>query len=474
MRNIKKLEKLLYIFILLNPIFDIFSGKLYIGSFSITMFLRPLIPFCLLIYIFIKDKEERKKLFIFGLIYVIYAFFHIYLYNKNITPFAYGNTLYEASYLINYTYLIFTSYLFIYVFKNSKSEEIYKYLFIHNMVYIVSIFIAILTNTSNPTYSEGIGYIGWFNTGGAVGSILVLSLILLLPKIFEDKKNLLIKILFLISTYGYLVFILGTRVGLFGAVISVILFILSLVFISFLKKIKISKKAILISLCIIVVFGILLYVFGSYTLERRKMLKDLEGKNPVDETAETIYMAYDLILLKEDIDKKNVAEDYMTDEQIDAIYELDKYTKENKYINTNLRGQQLLYHTYLYKNQDDILLKLFGNGYLNNMGMLTLEMETIALFYNFGIIGFVLYFLPFFIILIYGIIFGIKNIKKINIKYLMILSASLLSMGISFYSGHTYFNSSVMTIIIIINTLLIIEMNKIRSEKNEKNTIWNN
>lgn len=466
MRNITKQEKLLYIFIILNPIFDILSGKFYIGSFSITMFLRPILPLCLLLYIFLKDKDERKKLFILGLIYSLYALIHLYLYNKNITPFAYGNTLYEASYLINYTYLIFTCYLFIYVFKKvSNYDGLYKSLFIHNLIYIISIYISIALGISNNTYTEGIGYIGLFNTGGAVGSILVLSLLLLLPKIFENKKNLFIKILYLISTYVYLVFILGTRVGLFGAVITTILFIGATILVTIIKKVKLNVKVITISALVLIIFGVILYIFGSYTIERRKMLEDLKGKNPVDETAETIYMAYDLILLKENIDKKNMTEDFMTKEQIDAIYELDKYTKDNKYNNTNLRGQQLLYHTFLYKNQKDISIKFFGNGYLNNIGMLTLEMETIALFYNFGIIGFILYFIPFFILLIYGIIFGIKNIKKIDINYLMILSASLLSIGISFYSGHTYFNSSVMIIIMIINTLLIMEINKIRSEK---------
>ena len=47
----------------------------------------------------------------------------------------------------------------------------------------------------------------------------------------------------------------------------------------------------------------------------------------------------------------------------------------------------------------------------------------------------------------------------------MILSASFVSLGISFYSGHTYFNTSVMIIIIIINTLLIKKINKIRGVK---------
>ena len=417
MKNKINLEKLLYIFVLLNPILDMLSGKFYIDKISITMVLRPLIPFFCLIYIFIKDNSARKKLLIGGLIYILYSLVHLYLYYKNVTLFSYGNTIYEATYLLNYTYLIFSLYLFIYVFKNIKdTSTLYKCLFIHNMIYIVSILIAIITNTSNSTYTEGIGFIGWFNTGGAVGSILVISLLLLLPKIFEDKKNLVIKIFYLISTYAYLIFLLGTRVGLFGAVLTIVVFLISNVVISIIKKVKLNRKVIIISSCALVLFVVILYIFGSMTINRRKMLDELTGKNPFDETAPTIYMAYDFTLLKEKLESGVLEENYLNKEQKSALFKLDEYTKRTKFVSTDLRGQQLLYHTFLYMEQKDIALKLFGNGYLINMGALTLEMETIALFYNFGIIGFILFFIPFLVVLLYGIFIGIKNIKKIDVE----------------------------------------------------------
>ncbi len=465
MKNREKLVKLLYLFIILSPIIDMLSGKFYIDGFSITMLLRPIIPIYLLIFIFIKDKYERKKMLIITLIYIIYGFIHLFLYSKNIMPFAYGNTAYEASYIINYTYLMFTFYLFIYTFKNTKKNHLYLYLYIYNLIYIGSIYISILTNTSNSTYSEGIGYIGWFNTGGAIGSILALSLMLLFPKIFENKENVLIKFIYIISVYIYLIFLLGTRVGLYVSILTIIIFILSNIFISLVKQIKISKKTIVITSVILIVLSGTIYMFGSMSKNRREFLNEITGKNPVDETAETIYMAYDLILLKKNIDNNEISENYMTKEQINALNKLDKYTRENKYKNTNLRGQQFLYHYYLYENQKDINLKLFGNGYLSNMGILTLEMETIALLFNFGIVGFILFFLPFLSIFIYGVFIVIKNVKKINIEFLMILGASFLSMSISFYSGHTYFNTSVMLIVIIVHTFLIIEIEKIRGKK---------
>ena len=464
--NKEKMKKILYIFIILNAFLDMLVGRVDVFGFSLSLssLLRLIIPFSLIIYIFFKDKDERKKIFILGLVFLGYSLMHLYLYEKNLNAFAYGNTFYEATYLLHYIYLIFCMYLFYYVFKDGKNE-LYKYLFIFNIIYIVSLYMALITNTSEFTYIEGIGYKGWFSIGGTVGGVLVLSLFLLLPYIFKDKKNIILKSVFLISNYLYLIFILGTRVGMYGSILTLIVYVVSLFLLSLIQKIKFNKKILLYSSISLIIVFIVIYNVGSMAIEKRKMLENWDGKNPVEETDEPIYMAYDFILLKEDIEKGNIQEGFISDEQIDAIVSLDKYTTKNKTRSTDLRKQQLLYHYYLYKNQKSIALKLFGNGYLANMGALTLEMEMPALLFNFGLFGLILFFCPFLIILVYSIILAIKNIKKIKIEFVMLIMSSFMSMAIAYTSGHTYFNTSVMLVLFIINTLLLIETQKLRGVK---------
>ena len=462
--NKEKMKKILYIFIILNAFLDMLVGRVDVFGFSLSSLLRLISPFSLIIYIFFKDKDERKKIFILGLVFLVYSLMHLYLYEKNLNAFAYGNTFYEATYLLHYIYLIFCMYLFYYVFKDGKNE-LYKYLFIFNIIYIVSLYIALITNTSEFTYIEGIGYKGWFSIGGTVGGVLVLSLFLLLPYIFKDKKNIILKSVFLISNYLYLIFILGTRVGMYGSILTLIVYVVSLVLLSLIQKIKFNKKILLYSSISLIIVFIVIYNVGSMAIEKRKMLENWDGKNPVEETDEPIYMAYDFILLKEDIEKGNIQEGFISDEQIDAIVSLDQYTTKNKTRSTDLRKQQLLYHYYLYKNQKNIALKLFGNGYLANMGALTLEMEMPALLFNFGLLGLILFFCPFLIILVYSIILAIKNIKKIKIEFVMLIMSSFMSMAIAYTSGHTYFNTSVMLVLFIINTLLLIETQKLRGVK---------
>ncbi|MBQ7137087.1 MAG: O-antigen ligase family protein [Bacilli bacterium] len=470
MQKIKK-EDFIYLFILLSPILDVFSSIINFGSFSPSLFIRPIIPLILLIYIFIKDKKTRKYLITAGFIYILFAIVHLLLYRDLITGISYGGIIYEASYLCNYTYLIFTLFLFLYLFKDKDKNKLNRTFVIYTTIYIISIYLSIITNTAGSTYVEGAGYKGWFNTGGAVGSIFISSLFILIPYLFNNKKHFTLKVLLIASIIFYLCFLLGTRVGLLGGIIVLFCYIAFQIFCSITKTNKIVFKNILTSCALLIVTILGLFAIGSESINRRQDLADLAGKvpdveeNTVVDLDETIYMAYDLVKLKVQIENNIISEEYMSKEQQRALLELDKYSSKNKLASTDVRKQQLLYHRFLYQEQNNIFLKLFGNGYLTNAGNLTLEMEIIALFYNFGIIGFVIFIGPFFLIFGYGLYKGVKNIRQINVSYLMLLAGCFMTYMISFLAGHTYFNSSVMIVIVLLHTLLLEKAFLLKKEK---------
>lgn len=451
-------ENWLYFFILINPIFDLLSSLFKYLDFNYTpaTFLRPLIPFGVLIYIFIKDKSIRKKLLIAVSIYVTYALVHLYLYRDIITGISYGGIFYELQYLVNYTYLIFTFLCFIYIFYNKKN--ILKDMLFYNILfYISTIYLAIITNTSFSSYVEGVGYKGWFNTSGAVGSILIISLFILIPYLMKKEIKAIYKYVYILMTIIYLSFLIGSRVGLYGSVLVLGSLVASniIYYLFHNKKFNFKKYRFYIigSLSLLIICFI---VFGSYTLERRKELENIADEN--------IHIAYDLMDIKKSIDNNTIAPNYMSEDQIKALNSLYEYANKIKLSNIDMRRQQLIYHTYLYQYQDDMVLKLFGNGYLANFGALTLEMESIALFFNFGIIGFILYLVPFLSISFYGLYLGIKNIRRIDVEYMMLVAGIFVSYLISLLAGHVYFNTSVMPVIIIIHILLL---NKIKQLKGE-------
>ena len=436
----KKEEKILYFFILLNPIFDLFSS-----------FFNA----CIIIYIFIKDKTIRKKIIGLFIIFITYACIHLLIYNGLITEFSFGTLIHEFQYIANYTYLIFTFLTFLYIFYK-KDNELNKYLFYTSMFYVLSIYISIITNTSLTSYIEGIGYKGWFNTSGAVGAILTLGLFINTPYLLKSNYNKFIKSLYLFLTLFFLHFLIGSRVGLIGSLLFIASYLGSLLIIRIFQKQKIKEYLKLEIVLPMIIVLILSLFIDSSTLSRREQLDGMKDDNK--------YIAYDLKDEIDKIDSEDSTGKYILLEQKMALDSLEEYANATKLANVNIRKQQIIYHYYLWTFQKDISLKLFGNGFLTNMGMLTLEMEAFALFFNFGIVGFLLFYMPFIGILLYSVYIFIKKFKKIDFECLMLMLGSVTSFGISTLSGHTYFNTSVMPVIIIMYVLLL---NKIKAIKGE-------
>ena len=448
-------ENLLYIFILINPIFDLLSTLFRQLDFTYTpsTFLRPILPAALIIYIFVTDKNIRLKLAGITAIYMSYIIGHLYLYSGITTGFSNGSLAHELQYVINYTYLVFTLGLFIYAFY--KKKHVLEDILLKTTTFIIgTVYLAIITNTSLSSYIEGgILYKGWYNTSGAISTLLLLSMFVLLPYLLKHKINPMYKYGFVFFVLFYLCFLVGSRVGLYGSILLIVIFGISYLIFNNLKNIKKHLPIIMASTLLVILTFV---VFGSSTLERRRELNNLKD--------DEIHIAIDFNKIKIKIDNNTLEDGYMSNDQITALKKMASYAERHSIANVDLRQQQLVYNYYLWIEQNDLSLKLFGNGYLANYIQLTLEMETFALLFNFGVFGFALFFMPFLTIAIYSIYVGIKNIKKLDIEYIMYLSGVLISYMISLYAGHVYFNTSVMPIIIILHLLLL---NKVHNMKKE-------
>ena len=94
-------------------------------------------------------------------------------------------------------------------------------------------------------------------------------------------------------------------------------------------------------------------------------------------------------------------------------------------------------------------------------------MEVPAFLYNFGVIGFFLYFMPFLAIAVYGIYSIIKNIKEISVEFAMCVLGIWFAIITSFLSGYTFFNASSMMMIValcifVVNYIKDLEDNQIK------------
>ena len=147
----------------------------------------------------------------------------------------------------------------------------------------------------------------------------------------------------------------------------------------------------------------------------------------------------------------------MTKEQQKAYLAMYDTCNKLKIDANNSRLQQMIYHLYLIKYQHNILYILFGNGFIVNYGEMTLEMEVIAILFNFGLIGFILYIIPFIYVYIKLIKQVIKN-KKRTIDDIILLFTMLIVFGLSFMAGYVFFSGTCVLMLISMMSLIYKEV----------------
>ena len=156
----------------------------------------------------------------------------------------------------------------------------------------------------------------------------------------------------------------------------------------------------------------------------------------------------------------------MSKEAQKSICQLYDYATRTNLSNVNLRKQQLIYNLCLVKNQKNIFLILFGNGYKAQFRELVMEMEVPSILCNFGLVGFVLYLGPFIFIWIYEIYRLVKN-RKLGQEQAMYMVGMSLGLALSTLAGYTFFNQSSMIIMCLISMLLL-KNHKILFDKQKK------
>ena len=327
MEKIKKvinLENILCIFLIICPILDmasfIFRNNFNV-NFSPSTFIRPLIPIILAIIIFFKENKKFKLyIFFVGLIYLIYGIAHLFVFETFKTGSSYSNVIHEAQYLVNYTFMILNLFIFIYVFRDKNLDKIKKSISIMALIYILSIFIAILNKTSSSTYIEGMGYKGWFESGNSIGSILILTMFIYLS-LLKDKKFRFVIIPIVVLVGIYLSLLLGTRVGLFGFILVLMCYIFVEVLYKIIHKSKINKKAVAVMISGIAIVLLVVITVGSVTLQRRKHLSDIEQNIQDEKTSKEAHVTGSILEIKEKIEENTLEEGYMNEPQKKSILE---------------------------------------------------------------------------------------------------------------------------------------------------------
>ena len=448
------LKKILLIFLAIQPILDCYllytDEVINFFHFSPTTIIRMLIIAFLFVLIFFnKDyKENRKYIYIYGGIILLYSILHHFISsgidNSGYKIFNYS-IITELFYIVRMLLPIAVIYI-TYNLKPTKDEFIKLFLVVSAISSLIIIVLNVF-NISLASYGGGtikgnifdwffndsysprdLASKGWFNSANQISGLMFILLPICVYSLFEKitKPRITVVILLVISMV-----MLGTRVASYGWLLILIMMIILYLFFAFIiKNIKFEWKK-LVTVILIMAFGIVLMLNApivSINIDHHESSEE-ELQKMRDENVSTLkmlgYIGMNEIYYEEIYPYEDHEEFWE--------YVVDDVSPTQRVGNRN--SQQLITND-VAKTYENFPRSLFGLGYSRFINAkLYLEKDFVVHFYTIGIVGIILLLLPYVFIGIYGLFKSIKN-KKFNLFIVTVLATLILPLGVSYFSGH--------------------------------------
>lgn len=409
----KNFNTLLIIFILLQPILDLITGfGIHIWKMDITIGIIIRMIFLLVILYSVMFVYKKKQnwlyygiLIVYGLLYVL----GIILFKDGVGLFSEIQGLCRVFY---FPVLLIALYSIKDEIKISKMT-----LMVVLVTYLVCILVPNCLNLGFETYEiTKAGTLGFFNSANEISGIISLLTPIMILIFVSSKK--IIPAVIISCIYLYVILTIGTKTPLLSLGITIFFTYLWFIY----NAVKVKKyKRIGISLIALVLFTIALILI----LPKTTFYKNIETH---------------LNYLKLD----NVTEVFEDEKLVDHFI-----------FSSRLKFMKERQQDYMDGN---IYQKLFGIGYLNNQKEAkAVEMDYFDIYYNHGIIGFILFFG------IYGYFFYLimKERRKLEFEQYMLYISILLSIFLSFFTGHII-TAPAVSILVTVLLLMLVKQKKKR------------
>ena len=409
----KNFNTLLIIFILLQPILDLITGfGIHIWNMNVTLGIIARMIFLLIILYSVMFVYKKKQnwlyygiLIVYGLLYVL----GIILFKDGVGLFSEIQGLCRVFY---FPVLLIALYSIKDEIKISKMT-----LMVVLVTYLVCILVPNCLNLGFETYEiTKAGTLGFFNSANEISGIISLLTPIMILIFVSSKK--IIPAVIISCIYLYVILTIGTKTPLLSLGITIFFTYLWFIY----NAIKVKKyKRIGISLIALVLFTTALILI----LPKTTFYKNIETH---------------LNYLKLD----NVTEVFEDEKLVDHFI-----------FSSRLKFMKERQQDYMDGN---IYQKLFGIGYLNNQKEAkAVEMDYFDIYYNHGIIGFILFFG------IYGYFFYLimKERRKLDLEQYMLYISILLSIFLSFFTGHII-TAPAVSILVTFLLLMLVKQKKKR------------
>ncbi len=406
------IESIIICFLLLGPIFDCitaFSIHFLKSSFTAIMVVKVFFLGILFYDLFFISKCRYRRKIVLEvsciLLYIVFFCTQIIL-QKDVSVF-----LYECQNLIR-TFFFPIALLCIYnLYLEDRFRPKTKYLYMVLFFYLLFIFLPMITHTGFNSYAHSkVGTIGWFYSCNEVGGILSILFPFLFHKLLQQKKWVVI---FGMCFIFFIYFTIGTKVPILSLFITCILYGIYY----FVKLVQSKKWKPIACLFVTGIIGVfLLIVF----IPKTSFYKNIQ-----------IHLDF--------LEIRSIS-DLMTIQKIDHFI----FSERIRFLGKTANH----YHKASW-NQ-----KLLGIGYIENYGtddvyIKQIEMDYYDVFFRHGIVGSIVYFIPFIWLLV-------EYVKKMKIHFELSSTISvLLILLLSLFSGHIVTAPSVSIIVVYVLILSI-------------------
>lgn len=484
MNTTEKLNKinknLLIVFFMIQPILELILSLFKDNSFQIAgISIATLIRYGLLsviigIAVITHLKRKSTKLFIGTvLVYAIYVIVH-YLNSKSgnqtflermVNHGFVGMAMYISKFVIPIC-VVYLVYILRFNYKDLKICVLFVATFSALVVIITNVFgidfvsYSFGDDTSNVaanifkwfdkdyTYTEWrmLTSRGWFPSGNELSSFFAILLPIVTWIALKEKKNWYFAIIVIQMIAMLLV---GTRISVYGAIILPIVTIIIWLLDNFLNKEKIQKRKLFCSAVVAAVFGI--FFIASPFMNRIRIGEGVVNKFQQEKKDDEIELSEDdntpeRIFVKMNYAKELIPEDILyngynylehTDFWVRIITEVDIADRDNA------RKLKTLVLDDVEKEKSGKLDKLVGIG---EMAVYP-ERDFVAQYYYIGLLGIILFLVPFAIVLIisggYNFIKLLK--KQLDGLQIVMLFSLVFIVGTAYLAGHVvepvYINS---------------------------------
>lgn len=442
----KNMSVYMMLYIILQPILDVVTGFTIKSGASpvltVGIIVRMLVMILAAGYVIYSRNqlkyEDYKKLLIYILILAVLLVINLGVSFTMKPVFSVKSELSAIAKTVYFIVMLITYIIaFKDLFKGGYAKEFFPKMTYYAMLIVDFVMIvAHFTHTNFNAYKYmKAGESGWFFAANEIGSLLAIALPLVILYVVQKSKTWKQWYYWigLVATI-YACLLLGTKVGVFAIIGTLVIAVVVAFANVVITKGKDKRFIVLFILFVLATGGVKLAypkmaasqniaIQKQYIKQQRqqnKYLKELKHKEKDDlTTAEKKY------LKKMTAGEKEVIE---SDEVKNTTRSL-IFSSRTVYLD---RLQN-------YYNKAPLAQKIFGMGVGGNYDKepKTAEMDYFDLFYEYGIVGFIVVIIPLLLALLKIAIYTLKHFRIVfTFKYAMILSSIGLGISIALISGH--------------------------------------